>query len=88
MVAVQQLGYAVPGDVSIMGIDDLPQAAFLTPPLTSVHLPKREIGMVALDLLRDGLAGPPMPARRIELACHLVERKSVGPAPTTTDLEQ
>ena len=81
IVGVQQAGYTVPGDVSIMGIDDLPQAAFLTPPLTSMHVPKREIGMVALDLLRDGLSGPPMPARRVELACHLVERLSVGPAP-------
>ncbi|HEU0222431.1 MAG TPA: LacI family DNA-binding transcriptional regulator [Paracoccaceae bacterium] len=80
MVGVQQAGYSVPGDVSIMGIDDLPQAAFLTPPLTCMHVPKREIGMVALDLLRDGLSGPPMPARRVELACHLVERQSVGPA--------
>ena len=80
MVGVQQAGYAVPADVSVMGIDDLPQAAFLTPPLTSMHIPKREIGMVALDLLRDALSGPPMPARRVELACHLVERQSVGPA--------
>jgi DNA-binding LacI/PurR family transcriptional regulator len=80
MVGVQQAGYTVPGDVSIMGIDDLPQAAFLTPPLTSMHVPKREIGMVALDLLRDVLSGPPMPARRVELACHIVERQSVGPA--------
>jgi DNA-binding LacI/PurR family transcriptional regulator len=82
MVAVQQLGYAVPGDVSVMGIDDLPQASFLTPPLTSMHVPKREIGMVALDLLRDALSGPPMPARRVELACHIVERQSVGRAAT------
>jgi DNA-binding LacI/PurR family transcriptional regulator len=80
IVGVRQAGYTVPGDVSIMGIDDLPQAAFLTPPLTSMHVPKREIGMVALDLLRDALSGPPMPARRVELACHLVERQSVGPA--------
>jgi DNA-binding LacI/PurR family transcriptional regulator len=82
MIGVQQAGYAVPADVSVMGIDDLPHSAFLTPPLTSMHVPKREIGMVALDLLRDALSGPPMPARRVELACHLVERLSVGPAPT------
>jgi DNA-binding LacI/PurR family transcriptional regulator len=53
-----------------------------------MHVPKREIGMVALDLLRDGLSGPPMPARRVELACHIVERKSVGPAAATKTLEQ
>lgn len=80
IVGVQQAGYAVPADVSIMGIDDLPQGTFLTPPLTSMHVPKREIGMVALDLLRDALSGPPMPARRVELACHLVERQSVARA--------
>lgn len=80
MVGVQQAGHRVPEDVSVMGIDDLPQAAFLTPPLTSMHVPKREIGMVALGLLQDALAGPPMPARRVELACHLVERRSVAPA--------
>lgn len=79
MVGVRQAGFAIPGDVSIMGIDDLPHASFLTPPLTSVHIPKREIGMVALDLLCQGLSGPPMPARRVELACHIVERRSVGP---------
>ncbi len=82
MLGVQQAGFSVPGDVSVMGIDDLPQAAFMTPPLTSMHVPKREIGMLALDLLRDALSGPPMPARRVELACRLVERQSVGPART------
>jgi DNA-binding LacI/PurR family transcriptional regulator len=86
LVGVQQAGYTVPRDVSIMGIDNLPQAAFLTPPLTSMHIPKREIGMVALDVLRDALSGPPMPARRIELACHLVERQSAGPAPRRSQL--
>lgn len=87
MVGVQQAGHAVPDDVSVMGIDDLPQAAFLTPPLTSMHVPKREIGMVALGLLQDALSGPAMPARRVELACHLVERRSVGPARTPAPKE-
>ncbi|MBP1861442.1 LacI family DNA-binding transcriptional regulator [Rhizobium herbae] len=78
MMGVQQRGYSVPGDVSVMGMDDLPQAAFLNPPLTTMHIPMREIGSVALDLLRDSLSGLPMPPRRVELACHLVERASTG----------
>jgi hypothetical protein len=61
MMGVQQQGYSVPGDVSIMGMDDLPQAAFLNPPLTTMHISMREIGSVALDLLRDSLSGLPMP---------------------------
>jgi DNA-binding LacI/PurR family transcriptional regulator len=39
----------------------------------------REIGSVALDLLRDTLSGIPAPPRRVELACHLVPRASTAP---------
>ena len=55
MMGVQQRGYSVPGDVSVMGMDDLPQASFLNPPLTTMHIPMREIGSVALDLARQPL---------------------------------
>ena len=79
MMGVQQMGFTVPGDVSVVGMDDLPQAAFLNPPLTTMHIPMREIGSTAVDLLRDDLSGLPMPPRRVELACHLVERSSTGP---------
>ena len=48
----------MPDDVSVMGMDDLPQAAFLTPPLTTMHIPMREIGAAALDLLRDASRRP------------------------------
>lgn len=83
MMGLQQLGYAVPEAVSVIGIDDLPQAAFVNPTLTSMHVPMQEIGVVALDLLRDQIAGVSGPARRIELACHLVERCSTAVAPTS-----
>ncbi|PJN92639.1 LacI family transcriptional regulator, partial [Amaricoccus sp. HAR-UPW-R2A-40] len=66
MLGAQQAGYSIPEDISVLGIDDLPQAAFLTPPLTCVHVPKREIGMIALGLLHEALSGPPLPARRVE----------------------
>ncbi|MGO4837071.1 substrate-binding domain-containing protein, partial [Rhizobiaceae sp. 2RAB30] len=52
--------------------------AFLKPPMTSNNIPMREIGSVALDLLRDDLSGLPVPSRRVELACHLVERASTA----------
>ncbi len=70
-------GYKVPDAASVMGMDDLPQAAFHTPPLTTIHIPMREIGAAALDLLRDQMVGFSAPARRVELACGLVERASV-----------
>ncbi len=78
MLAIQQAGYRVPEDVSVMGMDDLPQAEFLNPPLSTVHIPMREIGMTAVELLRDLCSGVPALPRRIELACHVVERRSVA----------
>jgi DNA-binding LacI/PurR family transcriptional regulator len=75
---LQAMGYAVPRDISVMGIDDLPQSAFLNPPLSTVHIPMRELGATALDLLRDMMLGLAAPRRRVELACHLVERGSVA----------
>lgn len=79
VIGLQQRGYRVPHDVAVIGMDDLPQAAFLDPPLTTMHIPMREIGAAALDLLRDDVSGVPMPPRRLELACHLVERQSTSP---------
>ncbi|TIU92714.1 MAG: LacI family transcriptional regulator, partial [Mesorhizobium sp.] len=68
MTAIRRSGYEVPVDVSVMGMDDLPQAAFQNPPLTTMHIPMREIGAASLDLLLADLGGD-LPPRRIEFAC-------------------
>jgi len=89
MIGIDRCGYAVPSDVSVMGMDDLPQAAFQSPPLTTMHIPMREIGAASLDLLLDDLGGMHLPPRRVELACHVVERQSTArvraPAPSAPD---
>lgn len=77
---VEQGGFTVPDDVSVLGMDDLPQSAFCTPPLTAMHIPMRDLGAAALGLLLDQLNGGPMLARRVELACRLVERQSTARA--------
>lgn len=79
LAGLKALGIGVPDRVSVVGIDDLPQAAFLDPPLTTMHIPMREIGAAALDLLRDGMLGLAEPPRRIELACPMMLRGSAGP---------
>jgi len=76
--ALKSLGIDVPGAVSVMGMDGLPQGAFQDPPLSAIEMPARSIGMGAIDLLRDLRSGMPLPARRIELACRLLERGSCG----------
>lgn len=78
MMGIEAAGHKVPGDVSVMGMDDLPQAALHNPPLTTMHIPMREIGAASLDLLLDDLDGMEMPSRRVELACHIVKRGSTG----------
>lgn len=74
--ALRAAGVSVPGEVSVMGMDGLPQGAFHDPPLTAIEMPTRAIGAGAVDLLRDLRSGLPLPARRIELACRLLERGS------------
>jgi DNA-binding LacI/PurR family transcriptional regulator len=79
--ALAAAGLRVPGDVSVVGMDGLPQGAFLTPPLSAVRMPTEDIGRAAMDLLRDLATGLPLPARRVELACAMLPRGSCGPAP-------
>ncbi len=76
---VDRAGYSVPGDVSVVGMDDLPLSAFCSPPLTTMHIPMREIGAAALSLLLDDLSAVTLPSRRVELACRLVSRQSTAP---------
>jgi LacI family transcriptional regulator len=52
------LGIDVPGDVSVTGFDDIELAAILTPALTTVHVPHREMGRRAAQMLLDMRAGP------------------------------
>ncbi|MFK0692241.1 LacI family DNA-binding transcriptional regulator [Mesorhizobium sp. IMUNJ 23033] len=80
IAGVQEAGYSVPADVSVVGMDDLPLAAFCNPPLTAMHIPMREIGSAALSLLLDDMAHSGLPPRRVELACNLVVRQSTARA--------
>lgn len=48
--AAQHAGLRVPGDLAVVGIDNIPEAEYLIPPLTSVQQPLREMGYTAADL--------------------------------------
>jgi DNA-binding LacI/PurR family transcriptional regulator len=85
---LHRCGCRVPDDVSVIGMDDLPQAAFHNPPLTTIHIPMREIGGVALDLLLDSVDGLMTPPQRIELACQIVERQSAAPVVASVTLDR
>jgi LacI family transcriptional regulator len=75
---LEDRGLRCPGDVSIVGFNDMPFVDRLRPPLTTVRIPQREIGTVAADLVLQLQAGPIDAASEILLAPELVVRESTG----------
>lgn len=55
--ALGDLGLAMPGDVGVVGFDEISWAALIDPPLTTVAQPVRELGLAAADLLARRCAG-------------------------------
>lgn len=80
IVGLREMGLSVPDDVSVIGIDGLPQSDFLDPPLTSVQIPMREVGATALDMMRDHIDNETFLPRRIEMSCALIQRGSTAAA--------
>jgi DNA-binding LacI/PurR family transcriptional regulator len=75
-------GVAVPGDVSVVGFDDIQMAALATPALTTVAVPTAIAGRAAVDMLLDALAERTGNGRQAyELRTELMVRASTGPAP-------
>jgi LacI family transcriptional regulator len=69
----------VPEDLSIVGFDDTPLARLLSPPLTTVRQPLREMGQVALRTALRLAAGERLESHHVELATELVVRSSTAP---------
>ncbi|SBT42408.1 LacI family DNA-binding transcriptional regulator [Micromonospora auratinigra] len=79
LATLRERGLRVPQQVSVVGFDDMPIAADVTPALTTVRLPLAELGARAMALALDPAAG----RDRVEtLPAELVHRDSLGPAPT------
>ncbi|MRH27956.1 substrate-binding domain-containing protein [Microbacterium sp. SYP-A9085] len=79
MAAVADLGLAVPGDVALVGFDDVPMSAFLRPSLTTVSVAAQELGVRAMEALVKDINGDGRPGRRrIRVATRLVVRDSCG----------
>ena len=89
--ALAAAGYRVPGDVAVVGCDDVPLAEYLVPPLTTVHVPLAETGEQATDLLLRRIRGDPPQAAPLRLPVSLVVRASCGahavPTPINARLE-
>ncbi len=77
--ALRAAGLQVPDDVSIVGFDDIPLAAYFDPPLTTVRLPAFELGQAAGRALLDRIAEREIAARTL-LRTELVIRSSTRAA--------
>jgi LacI family transcriptional regulator len=83
MEAVYQLGLSIPGDVSVVGFDDILLAGLSRVSLTTVHQPKRDMGMAAAELLLRRISGSDSePPREIIFPTRLVIRGSTSVAPS------
>ncbi|PGH52248.1 transcriptional regulator [Streptomyces sp. Ru87] len=81
--ALNARGLRIPEDISVIGFDDLPEAQYICPGLTTVRQPCTELGATAVKLLIElsrGENGGSRPPARMELATELVVRASTGPA--------
>jgi LacI family transcriptional regulator len=79
MEAVREHGLRIPDDVSIVGFDDIPQAAHVHPPLTTVRQPLEEMGRAATRMLLEHIQDPLHPPERVQLPTELVLRQSCCP---------
>lgn len=76
MKAFTECGIKIPDDVSIIGFDDLPYSSIVSPALTTLRVPKQEMGRVAVRRLRDMIAGDET-RLKIQVCTEFIERDSV-----------
>lgn len=81
--ALTERGVSIPGQISVVGFDDIPFARYVTPPLTTAAVPVTELGQQAWLRMWDLLEGR-QPGSTLVLSPHLQRRGSTGPAPRPT----
>jgi LacI family transcriptional regulator len=80
MLVFREAGLSVPGDVSVVGFDDIAFSSFAIPPLTTIHQPLLEMGTVAAQTLLDRVEDRAPFVPEIALTPKLIIRESTGPA--------
>ena len=75
---LKQRGISVPGDVSVVGFDDVLYAEISDPPITSVHVKRKFMAEQAIGLLKRRMESPDAGARVVTIDCSIVYRESVA----------
>lgn len=77
MMGVRRAGRSVPGDVAIVGFDDIPLSQALDVPLSTMEMPMLALCRTAVELLRDRMGpNPPREPRHVQLLPRLIVRAS------------
>lgn len=76
--ALTQLGYSVPGDVSVIGFDDVPECSLTTPPLSTVHVDRQALATAAVDRLHLLMTSPNITSQSILVNVSIRMRASVA----------
>jgi DNA-binding LacI/PurR family transcriptional regulator len=77
--ALTERGRRVPADVSVVGFDDVPDASYYMPPLTTVRQDFGEVGRQALNALLERMSGADPAGPRVRVATELIVRQSAAP---------
>jgi len=76
LAAIAEAGLSVPEDISVVGFDDIPEAAYFRPALTTVHTPAKEIAHESCNLLLRLMKGETPESCSIFLPTQLILRQS------------
>ena len=76
--ALREAELRVPEDVSVVGLDDIPLSELMTPPLTTVQIPRLELGKLAFSIVQKMLNGELPGGTEASLDTHLIVRGSTG----------
>jgi LacI family transcriptional regulator len=76
--ALEEAGLSCPRDISVVGFDDLPLTAHLSPAMTTMHFPSHEMGREAAKLMLAQVGGDAPTTRTVLIGTELVPRESTA----------
>ena len=79
--AIREAGLSVPGDISVVGFDEIPIASQLHPQLTTVRQPLQQMARASVNLRLALVAGLDAPSEQIVLPTQLIVRESTVALP-------
>lgn len=77
MKALIEKGYRIPEEISLVGFDDLPYSEIMTPPLTTIRVPRAEMGRLAVRKVVSLINGQEEVITKTQVCTKFIERKSV-----------